>query len=82
MKQFETYESECVRLNREGLVLPAYDFCLKCSHAFNLLEARGAFSVTERITYIARVRKLARLCAQAYMKQREELGFPLLGGGK
>jgi glycyl-tRNA synthetase alpha chain len=82
MKQFETFEGECVRLNREGLVLPAYDFCLKCSHMFNLLEARGAFSVTERTTYIARVRNLAKLCAQAYMKQREELGFPLLRGGK
>jgi len=80
MKQFETYEAECIRLNREGLVLPAYDFCLECSHTFNLLEARGAFSVTERTTYIARVRNLAKLCAQAYMRQREELGFPLLKG--
>jgi len=82
MRQFETFEAECVRLNREGLVLPAYDFCLKCSHTFNLLEARGAFSVTERTTYIARVRNLAKLCAQAYMKQREEMGFPLLRGEK
>lgn len=80
MKQFETYERECIRLGGEGLVLPAYDYCLKCSHTFNLLEARGAFSVTERTAYIARVRNLAKLCAQAYMKQREELGFPLLRG--
>ncbi|MEJ2323219.1 MAG: glycine--tRNA ligase subunit alpha [Nitrospirota bacterium] len=80
MKEFETFEGECIRLAGEGLVLPAYDFCLKCSHTFNLLEARGAFSVTERTAYIARVRNLAKLCAQAYMKQREEMGFPLLRG--
>ena len=69
-----------------GVVVPAYDYVLKCSHTFNLLEARGAISVTERTGYIGRVRTLARLCAQAYVEQRERLGFPLLNkasvGGK
>ena len=78
IKQFEAYEKESIRLNALGLVLPSYEFCLKCSHTFNLLDARGAISVTERTGYIARVRNLARLCAHAYLKQREEMGFPLL----
>ena len=60
------------------LPLPAYDFCLKCSHTFNILDARGAISVTERTGYIARVRDMARLVAQAYLALREALGFPLL----
>ena len=80
-REFETYEKECLRLNREGLVLPSYEFCLKCSHTFNLLDARGAISVTERTGYIARVRNLAKRCAGAYLKQREEMGFPLLNKG-
>lgn len=75
---FDMYEREAQRTVEQGLVVPAYDYVLKCSHTFNLLEARGAISVTERTGYIARVRNLARLCAQAYVAQREELGFPLL----
>lgn len=75
---FDMYEKEAQRTVEHGLVVPAYDYVLKCSHTFNLLEARGAISVTERTGYIARVRNLARLCAQAYIAQREELGFPLL----
>jgi glycyl-tRNA synthetase alpha chain len=75
---FKMYEGEAVRLIQAGLVLPAYDYCLKCSHTFNLLEARGAISVTERTQYIARVRNLARLSAEAYFQQREAMGFPLL----
>lgn len=75
---FEMYEREAKQVLEQGLVLPGYDYVLKCSHAFNLLEARGAISVTERTGYIGRVRNLARLSAQAYVKQREELGFPLL----
>jgi len=75
---FEMYEREAKRVVEKGLVLPAYDYVLKCSHTFNLLDARGAISVTERTGYIARVRALARLCAQAYVEQRERLGFPLL----
>jgi glycyl-tRNA synthetase alpha chain len=75
---FDMYEAEARRLVEEALVLPAYDYCLKCSHTFNLLDARGAISVTERTGYIARVRKLARLSAEGYLALREGLGFPLL----
>jgi len=75
---FEMYEQECQRIIALGLVLPAYDYCLKCSHTFNLLNARGAISVAERASLIGRVRSLARLCAEGYLKQREEMGFPLL----
>ena len=75
---FDVYEQESQTVLDRGLVLPAYDYCLKCSHVFNLLEARGAISVTERTGYIARVRKLARGAAEAYLAQREEFGFPLL----
>jgi glycyl-tRNA synthetase alpha chain len=75
---FDMHEAECLRLVDKGLVLPGYDHCLKCSHTFNLLDARGALSVAERTRYILRVRKLARACAQAYLKQRESMGFPLL----
>ncbi len=81
MRQFETYESECKRLIKAGLVTPAYECCLKCSHHFNLLDARGAISVTERTGYIARVRTVARMCAEAFHKQREEMNHPLLHGG-
>jgi glycyl-tRNA synthetase alpha chain len=76
---FSTYEKECRRLVEEKqLPLPAYDYCLKCSHAFNLLDAKRAISVTERQGYIGRVRALARLCAKAFLEERERLGFPLL----
>jgi glycyl-tRNA synthetase alpha chain len=75
---FEMCEKESIRLIEKGLVFPAYDYCLKCSHTFNLLEARGAISVTERTQFIARVRNLARLSAEAYFKQRQAMGFPLL----
>jgi len=78
---FESYEKESLHLVGKGLVLPAYDYCLKCSHAFNLLDARGALSVTERTSLIGRVRALARKCAEAYLKQREEMGYPLLREG-
>ena len=75
---FNKYEAESTRLIKRGLVLPAYEYCLKCSHTFNLLDARGAISVTERTSYIGRIRNLARSSAEAYLKQREEMGFPLL----
>ena len=75
---FGKYEAESRRVVQKGLVLPAYEFCLKCSHTFNLLDARGAISVTERTGYIARIRNLARACAEAYLAQREALRFPLL----
>jgi glycyl-tRNA synthetase alpha chain len=75
---FNMYEKECVRLVEKGLVLPAYDYVMKCSHSFNMLDARGAISVTERASYIGRVRNVARLCAEGYVAQREKMGFPLL----
>jgi len=75
---FAKFEAESLRIIGESLVLPAYEYCLKCSHTFNLLDARGAISVTERTGYIARIRNLARACAEGYLKQREAMGFPLL----
>jgi glycyl-tRNA synthetase alpha chain len=75
---FNQYEAESLRIIAAGLVLPAYEYCLKCSHTFNLLDARGAVSVTERTGYIGRIRNLARLCAEAYLNQRQQMGFPLL----
>jgi glycyl-tRNA synthetase alpha chain len=75
---FETYEAESRRLVRAGLVLPAYDYCLKSSHVFNVLDARGAVSVTERASYLGRMRGLARQIAETYLTQREALGYPLL----
>lgn len=79
---FDQYEQEAIRVIGEGLVLPAYDYVLKCSHTFNLLDARGAISVSERTAFIGRVRNMARFCAQNYLAQREKLGFPLLKGGQ
>ncbi|NLM39165.1 MAG: glycine--tRNA ligase subunit alpha [Firmicutes bacterium] len=78
---FDMYESEAVRLLDMDLVLPAYDYILKCSHTFNLLDARGAISVSERTRFIGRVRNLARRAAQGYLASREKLGFPLLKRG-
>lgn len=76
---FNEYEKEAFRiLDEDALVLPAYDYVLKCSHTFNLLDARGTISVSERTGYIQRVRNLARKVASLYVKQREELGYPLL----
>ena len=75
---FEAYEAECRRCLEQELVLPAYDYVLKCSHTFNVLEARGAISVAERTSYIKRVRALARSVAEGYLRTRERLGFPLL----
>jgi len=76
---FNRFEAEAGRLLEKGLVAPGYDYVIKCSHLFNVLEARGAISVSERTGYITRVRGLARKAAQAFLAQREELGFPLLG---
>ena len=66
---FTTYENETNRILDQSLVFPAYDYCLKCSHVFNLLDARGAVSVTERMAYILRIRKLARRCAKQYLEK-------------
>jgi len=75
---FQAFETECKRLLLNGLTLPAYDYCIKASHLFNLLDARGAISVAERTGYIARVRALARQCAERHVKEREMMGYPLL----
>ncbi len=77
---FDMYEQECKRLqsHKKSQALPAYDYCLKCSHSFNILDARGAISVTERQAYIGRVRDLARTCARMYLDERKRLGWPLL----
>jgi glycyl-tRNA synthetase alpha chain len=75
---FNTYESEANKLVEKGLILPAYDYCLKCSHTFNLLDARKAISVAERTRYIGRIRNIARQVAMKYTEQRKEMGYPLL----
>ncbi len=67
-RNFDVYETECRRTLEAGLVLPAYDYVLKCSHAFNLLDARGAIAVTERTGFILRVRALAKACCAAYIE--------------
>ena len=77
-RHFNDHEQEARRLIDAGLALPAYEQVMKCSHQFNLLDARGAISVTERAAYIGRVRALARAVAQAYYESRERLGFPML----
>ena len=77
-EHFNQFEREAKRLIEAGLALPGYEMVMKCSHTFNLLDARGAISTTERAAYIGRVRVLARLVAQAYYDSREALGFPML----
>jgi glycyl-tRNA synthetase alpha chain len=78
LQLFEDYEKEATAQIEAGLVHPAYDYVLKCSHTFNLLDARGAVSVTERAGYLARIRKMARAIALAFVNEREKLGYPLL----
>lgn len=77
-QQFSSWEHEAERLLERPLVLPAYEAALRCSHLFNVLDARGAFSVTERQMSIQRVRRLSCRCAAAHLERREQLGFPLL----
>jgi len=81
MTAFQSYEAECKRLltqTDKRLTLPAYDYCIKSSHVFNLLDARGAISVAERTGYIGRVRALARQCAERYIEERTTMGHPLI----
>ena len=78
---FDIYEKEGLKLMEKGLVIPAYDYVLKCSHTFNTLDARGAVGVSQRASFIGRVRNMARSVAAAFVKQREEMGFPLLKEG-
>ena len=75
LQQFGQFESEAKRLFEAGLALPGYEMVMKCSHSFNLLDARGAISVTERAAYIGRVRGLSRAAAQAYYQSRKLRGF-------
>ena len=75
---FNMYEKEASANIEEGLVIPTYDYVLKCSHTFNVLDARGAVSVSERTNYLKRVRNLAKKVASRYIEQRETLGYPLL----
>ncbi|HEX4857283.1 MAG TPA: glycine--tRNA ligase subunit alpha, partial [Limnobacter sp.] len=76
-RHFGEYEAEAKHLIEVGLALPAYEMILKAAHTFNLLDARGAISVTERAAYIGRIRNLSRAVAQAYYDSREKLGFPM-----
>lgn len=78
LQLFNIYEKEAEICLESNLELPGYDYVLKCSHTFNLLDARGAISVTERTNYITRIRNLAKRCGVAYLEKRESLGFPLL----
>ena len=78
LKMFDTYETEAKKQIANGLVHPAYDYILKCSHTFNLLDARGAVSVTERAGYLARIRNMAKSVAKAFIEERKKLGFPLI----
>ena len=78
MKTFDKFEGGAGRALEEGLVITCLDYVLKCSHTFNLLDARGAVSVTERAGYIARIRNLARVVAKTFVAERKRLGYPLL----
>ncbi|MGK4127814.1 glycine--tRNA ligase subunit alpha [Ligilactobacillus saerimneri] len=78
LKLFDVYEKEAKRQLENGLVHPAYDYILKCSHTFNLLDARGAVSVTERAGYLSRIRNMARSVAKVFVAERKKLGFPLI----
>jgi glycyl-tRNA synthetase alpha chain len=80
-QRFGEHEADAQRLLEAGLALPAYEQILKAAHTFNLLDARGAISVTERAQYIGRIRNLSRAVAQAYVQSREALGYPMLNGG-
>ena len=78
LRHFDDYERQCKSLCEEALLWPAYDFAMKCSHTFNLLDARGAISITERTAYIGRVRALASAVARLYYEQRKKLGHPMM----
>ncbi|WP_203641098.1 glycine--tRNA ligase subunit alpha [Levilactobacillus andaensis] len=78
LRHFDEYEDEAKKQIANGLVHPAYDYILKCSHTFNLLDARGAVSVTERAGYLSRIRNMARAVARAFVAERKKRGFPLI----
>lgn len=77
--QFSAFEKEALKQIENNLAHPAYDYVLKCSHAFNLLDARGAVSATDRPDYLKRIRHMARLIAKSFLQERAKLSFPLLG---
>ena len=79
LRHFSDFERSALSLTEKGLLWPAYDYTMKASHTFNLLDARGAISITERTGYIGRVRTLASAVARLYAEQRKTLGYPLLG---
>jgi glycyl-tRNA synthetase alpha chain len=79
---FDIFEAEAIKLINKKLILPAYDFCLKCSHEFNILDARGALSTNERTSYITKVRNISKKCARAYLKMLESKDSPLSGDKK
>ena len=78
LDNFNKFEAEAKKCIEANLVHPAYDYILKCSHNFNLLDARGAVSVTERAGYLARIRHMARAVAKIFVDERAKLGYPLL----
>lgn len=80
-QMYELYASECNACLEQGLVLPAHDYVLKCSHTFNIMDARGAIGVTERQGYFRRMREMARRVAEAYLQQRKDLNYPMLQKG-
>ncbi|MDL2317323.1 glycine--tRNA ligase subunit alpha, partial [Desulfovibrio sp. OttesenSCG-928-A18] len=82
LAHFNDFEKSALRLAEKRLLWPAYDYTMKASHTFNLLDARGAISITERTGYIARVRALASAVARLYAEQRKEMGYPMLPGGQ
>jgi glycyl-tRNA synthetase alpha chain len=82
LEQFNNFESEAIKILENDLVLPGYELVLDAAHTFNLLDARGAISVTERANYIGRIRNLAKVVANKYYQSREELGFPILRNKK
>ncbi|PSJ31938.1 glycine--tRNA ligase alpha subunit [Peptostreptococcus russellii] len=81
-KIFDLYEKEAIRLAEKGLVIPCYDHVLKCSHIFNTLDARGAIGVSQRASFISKIRNLAKAVAESYVKQREKMGYPLMKAGE
>lgn len=81
LRHFNDFEQSCLSLVKEGLLWPAYDYTMKASHTFNLLDARGAISITERTGYIGRVRNLASAVARLYAEQRKEMGYPFIRSG-
>jgi glycyl-tRNA synthetase alpha chain len=78
LENFDKFETEAKRCIEESLVHPAYDYILKCSHTFNLLDARGAVSVTERAGYLSRIRNMAKSVAKIFVAERKRAGYPLL----